>query len=137
MKKPGNGSDGEGWGQAGGGEPKTAEKILALFWGSPERAFFTSTALTALCFLSHICFLLLVGPPTYSALSKDSAFAYSSIPLFIGVVLFLAAIYSFRRIESHSGFHIAVFVLAIIFGSLTIHGLIGFTMHLVRRSYGI
>src|ERR1700732_1643398 len=86
MKKPGNWGDGEGRGQAGGGEPEKPEKTLALFQRSPEGALFRSSALTTFSWLGHIFFLLLVDPLKYLDISRDRALTYSIIPLFAGVV---------------------------------------------------
>ena len=137
MKKPGNWGDGEGRGQAGGGEPEKPEKTLALFQRSPEGALFRSSALTTLSWLSHIFFLLLVDPLKYLDISRDRALAYSIIPLFAGVVFLWDAIYNFRRIEARSVFHTILLIFALIFGGLSIVGLSGFVLRLVRRSYGI
>jgi hypothetical protein len=74
---------GEGLGHAGGDEPKKPEETSAQFWRSPEVVFFISATLTVFCFLSHFFYLLLVEPSQSSTLSKESVFAYSSIPLFM------------------------------------------------------
>jgi hypothetical protein len=76
MKKPGNWGDGEGRGQAGGGEPEKPEKTLALFQRSPEGALFRSSALTTFSWLGHIFFLLLVDPLKYLDISRDRALTY-------------------------------------------------------------
>jgi hypothetical protein len=136
MRKLGEGGGGEG-SVAGGNGPEKVEKSSAQFWRSPEGVFFISAALTVLCFLGHILFLLLTEPSRYSTLSKESAFAYSSIPLFIGMVFFVAAILTFRRIKVYSALHIIAIIFVIVFGSLTVHGLIGFVTHLLRTSYGL
>jgi hypothetical protein len=136
MRKLGNGGGGEGW-AVGGNEPGKPEKSSGHFGRSPERAFFVSAALTVFCFLGHILFLLLTEPSRYSTLSKESAFAYSSIPLFIGMVFFVTAILTFRKIRVYSAFHIIGIILVIVFGSLTVHGLIGFVTHLLQTSYGL
>src|ERR1700736_3666138 len=128
MMKPGNGSS-EGRGQAGGGAPKKPEKTFPFFPLSPEGALFVSSALTVFSFLSHIFFLLLVDPWRVLDFSKESAMAYSTIPLCFGVVFLLAAIYSFIRIESRSIFHVIVLIFAVAFGSFSIHGLLGFVHH--------
>jgi len=135
MRKLGDGG-GEEW-AAGGNEPEKPEKTSARFWRSPEGVFFISAALTVLCFLGHILFLLHAEPSRYSTLSKDSAFAYSSIPLFIGMVFFVAAILNFRRIKVYSASHIIAIIFVIVFGSLIVHGLIGFGTHLLRTSHGL
>ena len=137
MRKLGEGRDGEGRGQAGGGEPEKPEKTLALFQRSPEGALFRSSALTTVSWLSHILFLLLVDPLKYLDISRDRALAYSIIPLFAGVVFLWDAIYNFRRIEARSVFHTILLIFALILGGLSIVGLSGFVLRLVRRSYGI
>jgi hypothetical protein len=136
MKKLGDWGEGEEW-APGGNEPQKPEKTLARFWRSPETMFFISAALTVLCFLSHIFFLLLAEPSRHSAFSKESAFAYSSIPLLIGTVFLVAAILNFRKIKVYNAFHVVAIIFVIIFGSLIVHGLIGFAMHLLRTSYGL
>jgi hypothetical protein len=137
MRKLGEGGDGEGRGQTGGGEPEKPEKTLALFQRSPEGALFRSSALTTFSWLNHIFFLLLVDPMKYLDISRDRALAYSIIPLIAGVVFLWDAIYNFRRIEARSVFHTILLIFAIIFGGLSIVGLSGFVLRLVRRSYGI
>ena len=128
MTKPGNGSS-EGRGQAGGGAPKKPEKTFPFFPLSPEGALFVSSALTVLSFLSHIFFLLLVDPWRVLDFSKESAMAYSTIPLCFGVVFLLASIFSFIRIESKSMFYVIIFIFPLIFGSFSLHGLFGFAHH--------
>ena len=127
MTKPGNGS-GEERGQAGGGAPKKPE-TFPFFPLSPEGALFVSSALTVFSFLSHIFFLLLVDPWRVLDFSKESAMAYSTIPLCFGVVFLLSAIYSVIKIDSRSIFHIILFIFALIFGSFSVHGLLGFLHH--------
>jgi hypothetical protein len=136
MRKLGEGSR-EAFGHAGGDKPKKPEKTSAQFWRSPEGVFFMSAILTVFCFLSHFFYLLLVEPSQSSALSKESMFVYSSIPLFIGMVFFVAAILSFRKITYYSTFQVIVLMVVIIFGSLIIHGLIVFHTYLLRTLYGI
>lgn len=128
MTKPGNGG-GEGRRQAGGGAPKKSEKTFPFFPRSPEGALFISSALTVLCFLIHVFFLFLVDPWRVLDIAKESALAYSTIPLCFGVVFLLLAIYSFILIESRSVFHVLVLLFAAIFGSFSIHGLLGFVHH--------
>jgi hypothetical protein len=128
MTKPKNGGS-EGRGQARGGAPRKPEKSLALFPRTPEGALFISSALTVFSFSSHIVFLLLVDPWRVLDIPKESAMAYSTIPLCFGVVFVLSAIYSFIRIESKSIFHVIVLISAVAFGSFGIHGLLGFVHH--------
>jgi hypothetical protein len=128
MTKPGNGS-GEGRGEAGGGSPKKPEKPFPLIPRTPERALVISSALTVVSFLSHFFFLLLVDPWRVLDFSKESALAYSTIPLCFGVVFLLCAIYSFIRIESRSSVHVILLIVTAVFGSFSIHGLLGFLHH--------
>ena len=128
MTKPGNGS-GEERGQAGAGAPKEPQKTFLLFPRSPEGALFISSALTVFSFLSHIFFLFLVDPWRVLVIDKESALAYSMIPLGFGIVFLVSAIYSFIRIESKSIFHVIVLIFAAAFGSFSIHGLLGFVHH--------
>jgi hypothetical protein len=79
--------------------------------------------------LSHIFFLFLVDPWRVFDIPKEDALAYSTIPLGFGVVFLLAAIYSFIRIESKSMFYVIVFIFPLIFGSFSLHGLLGFVHH--------
>jgi hypothetical protein len=128
MANPKNGGS-EGRGQARGGAPRKPDKSLALFPRSPEGALFISSALTVFSFLSHIVFLLLVDPWRVWDISKESAMAYSTIPLGFGVVFLLAAIYSFVRIDSRSIVHLILLIFAVAFGSFSVHGLLGFVHH--------
>jgi hypothetical protein len=127
MTKPGNGSS-EGRGKAGGA-PENPEKTFPFFPRSPEAALVISSALTVVSFLSHIFFLLLVDPWRVLEISKESALTYSTIPLCLGVVFLLSAIYSFIRIESRSVVHIIILIFAVVFGSFSVHGLLGFVHH--------
>ena len=128
MTKPGTGSS-EGRGRAGSGAPRKPEKTYPFFPRTPERALFISSALTVVSFLSHIFFLLLVDPWRVLDFSKESAMAYSTIPLCFGVVFLLSTIYSFIKIESKSIFHVIILICAVAFGSFSIHGLLGFVHH--------
>jgi hypothetical protein len=114
----GNGDGGKGQGEAGGGEAAKPERALAPFWRSPEGALLISTMLTALSFLGHSVFLLLVEPLRYLEISGANALAYATIPSFIGVVSFLSAVLKFIRIEHRSDFHIVILICAIVFGGL-------------------
>src|SRR6202022_2137193 len=122
MTEPKNGSS-EGRGQASGGAP------LALVPRSPEGALVITSALTVFSFLSHIFFLLLVDPWRVLDISKESAMAYSTIPLCFGVVFLLAAVYSVTKINSRSIFNVILFIFALIFGSFCLHGIFGFVHH--------
>jgi hypothetical protein len=102
MTKLGEGGGSEGLGHGGVGEPKNQEKTSAQFWRSPEALFFITATLTVFCFLSHFLYLLFIEPSQSSVLAKEKVFAYSSIPLFTGMVFFVAAILSFRKIKYYS-----------------------------------
>jgi len=128
MTKPGNGGS-EGRRQAAGGAQIKPEKTFPFFPLSPEGALFISSALTVFSFLSHIFFLLLVDPWRVLDISKESAMAYSTIPLCFGVVFLLVAIYSFIKIDSRSIFHVILFIFSLIFGSFCLHGIFGFVHH--------
>jgi hypothetical protein len=125
MTNPKNGGN-EGRGQARGGAP------LALVPRSPEGALVITSALTVFSFLSHFFFLLLVDPWRVLDISKESAMAYSTIPLGFGVVFLLAAIYSFVRIDSRSIVHLILLIFAVAFGSFSVHGLLGFVHHFLN-----
>ena len=131
MTKPKNGGS-EGRGQPRGGAPRKPERSFPLFPRSPEGALFISAALTVFSFLSHIVFLLLVDPWRVLDIPKESAMAYSTIPLGSGVVFLLLAIYSFIRIETRSIVHIVLLIFAAAFGSFSIHGLLGFAHHYLK-----
>ena len=126
MTRPGNGSS---EGRAGGGAPGKPETTLPFIPLSPEGLFVLSSALTVVSFLSHIFFLFLVDPWRVLDFTKEDALAYSTIPLGFGVIFLLAAIYSFIRIESKSMAYVIVFIFPLIFGSFSLHGLIGFVHH--------
>ncbi|MGH6835415.1 MAG: hypothetical protein ACREC9_07665 [Methylocella sp.] len=131
MTKPGNGSS-ERRGRAGGGAPMKPEKTFPFFPRSPEKALVISSALTVLSFLIHFFFLLLVDPWRVLAIPKEDALTYSTIPLGFGVVFLLLTIYSFIKIESRSIFHVIILILAVAFGSFSIHGLLGFARHYLK-----
>jgi hypothetical protein len=124
MTKRGNGGS---EGQAGG--PITPAKTFPLIPRTPEGALIITSALTVVSFLSHIFFLLLVDPWRVLAITKESALAYSTIPLCFGVVFLLSAIYSFIKIDSRSIFHVILLIFAVAFGSFSFHGLLGFAHH--------
>jgi hypothetical protein len=136
MTKPGNGRAEQ---RAGGGAPMNPEKTFPLIPRTPERALVISSALTVVSFLSHIFFLFLVDPWRVLEIPKEDALAYSTIPLCFGVVFFVAAIYSFTRIESKSMFYVIILIIPLIFGSFSLHGLFGFVHHylnlMVLESY--
>jgi hypothetical protein len=116
---------------------KKQEKTSAQFWLSPEALFFITATLTVFCFASHFLYLSFVEPSQSSVLAKEKVFAYSSIPLFTGMVFFVAAILSFRKIKYYSSLHVLVLIVVIVFGSFIIHGLIVFHTYLLRTLYGI
>jgi hypothetical protein len=137
MRKLGEGGGSKGLGHTGDNELKKPEKTSAQFWRSPEALFFISATLTVFCFLSHFFYLLFVEPSQSSTLSKENVFVYSSIPLFIGMVFFVAAILSFRKIKYYSSLQVFVLIIVIVFGSFIIHGLIVFHTYLLRTLHGI
>jgi hypothetical protein len=124
MTKPGNGSS-----ERRAGTPMKPEKTFPLIPRTPERALVISSALTVVSFLSHFFFLILVDPWRVLDIAKESALAYSTIPLGFGVIFLMAAIYSFIRIDSKSIFHVIVLIFAVAFGSFCFHGLLGFVHH--------
>jgi hypothetical protein len=131
MTKPGSGSS-ERQRQAGGRAPNAPEKPakpFPFFPRSPERALFISTALTVVSFLSHFFFLVLVHPWRILDMPKEDALTYSTIPLGFGVVFLVSAIYSFVKIESRSVVHLVILIIAVVFGSFSFHGLLGFAHH--------
>lgn len=137
MKKPEDADTGEGWERAGGGgEPGKPGSAATALQRSAERALFISTALLAVCFLSHILFLFLVEPLRYINISKEEAMTYSGIPLLIGFVFLPLAIYNFTKLESRTLLHIIALIFVFIFGSLTVQGLAGVGMHLIGMPHG-
>jgi hypothetical protein len=133
MAKSGNGGS-ERRGQAGGApnSPRKLEKTFPLFPRSPERALVISSALTVFSFLSHFFFLVLVHPWRVLDMPKEDALTYSTIPLGIGVVFLVSAIYSFVKIESRSVVHLIILIIAVAFGSFSFHGLLGFVHHYIN-----
>ena len=104
-------------------------KPFPLIPRTPERALIITSALTVVSFLGHLLFLFLVDPWKVLVIDKESALAYSMIPLVFGLVFLVAAIYSFIRIESKSIFHVIVLIFAVAFGSFSFHGLLGYLHH--------
>lgn len=134
MAKLGNGGS-ERRGQAGGRVPNAQSrpaKPFPFFPRSPERALVISSALTVVSFLSHFFFLVLVHPWRVLDLPKEDALTYSTIPLGIGVVFLVSAIYSFIKIESRSVVHVILLIFALVFGSFALHGLLGFARHYLK-----
>jgi hypothetical protein len=131
MTMPGDGSS-EERGQAGGGAPMMPAKTFPLIPRTPERALVITSALTVVSFLIHFFFLFLVDPWRVLVISKEDALAYSMIPLCFGVVFLALAIYSFIRIESKSILHVIVLLFAVVFGSFSFHGLLGFAHHYLK-----
>jgi hypothetical protein len=121
-------------GQSGDGEPKKPDNDSNPRRSSPERALVISSVFVITCFLVHILILFLVQPFKVLPLSKLNAYAYSSIPLGMGIVFLLDAIANFRRIESRSFIHLFPFMLAVIFGGLSIQGLLGFIIYFIRHA---
>jgi hypothetical protein len=137
MRKLGEGGRSNGLGHTGDNELKKPEKTSAQFWRSPEAVFFITATLTVFCFLSHFLYLSFVEPAQSSILAKEKVFAYSSVPLSIGLVFLVAAIVSFRKIKYYSSLQVLVLIVVIVFGSFIIHGLIVFHTYLLRTLYGI
>jgi hypothetical protein len=134
MRKLESGGDGEGQGYGGNGVPKKPERSLEIASRSPAKRFYIWTALTAFSFLSHILFLFLIDPLKVFSLAKAHAYAYSGIPLVLGLVCLLFTILSFRRITPRTEIHYAVLIVAIIFGSLTIQGIAGIVRFFAKGS---
>lgn len=109
--------------------PRKQGSAFPLFPRSPERALIISSALTVVSFLSHFFFLVLVDPWRVLDIPKEDALTYSTIPLGFGVVFLVSAIYSFVKIESRSVVHIIVLIIAVVFGSFSFHGILGFVHH--------
>ncbi len=127
-------NQGEDDGRQGGSEPRDPKK------GSPRagsaRALAISAALVVSCFLVHVLVLVLVDPFKVLHLSKLNAYALSSIPLAMGLVFSFDAITNFLRLGSRSAAHFVSFLLVILFGSFSVHGLLGFILYLVRHPPG-
>jgi len=126
MKTQGDGS----WGQ--GSEPRRPEKESRP--RSPAQALAISSTLVVIFFLVHMLILFLVNPLNILNLSKLNAYAISSIPLGMGLVFLVDAITNFRRIEVHSGVHFVPFLLAIVFGGLSIQGILGCLIYVARHA---
>jgi hypothetical protein len=116
---------GKGQGHGGGGTPEKPDENSGSVSRSSAKWLYIWAALTALCFLVHLLFLFLVEPLKVLALSKAQAYAYSGIPLLLGIACFLLTILSFRKITPRFELHIAVLIGAIIFAGLNIQGVIG------------
>src|ERR1700730_15464837 len=101
--------EGGGGGQAygGGGGPKNPEKSGEIASRASAKWLYIGTARTALSFLSHILFLFLVEPLKVFSLTKADAYAYSGIPLLLGIASFLFTILSFWRTTPRSATHVA------------------------------
>jgi hypothetical protein len=111
---------------------KKPEKTLAFFQRGPEGALLRSSSLTVVSFLIHILFLLFADPANYSHLSKDTIFAYSSIPLYFGAMFLILSVYYFIKIQKRSVLHIVLLLVALSFGSMSLQGLLGIAMHYVK-----
>jgi hypothetical protein len=127
-----DGGDGAG-GRKDGGEPARPENGSPQPRGSHARALALSSGVVVICFLLHILILFLVQPLKVLHLSKLNAYAVATIPLGMGLVFFRDAIINFRRLESRSPVHLVSFMLAIVFGGLSIQGFLGFLIYLVRH----
>jgi|SRR5579875_609348 hypothetical protein len=111
--------------------------VLAMLPRTREKTLFVSAALTVLCFLIHIFFLLLVNPWRVLDLSKETAYLLSGIPLGFGAMFFGLSVYSFIKIEERSAVHILVLLVAISLGSMCIQGLLGLGLHYLMPSLGL
>ena len=126
--KPGNGSS-ERRGEAGGGPPRKPRKPFPFIPRSPRGLLVISSVLTVVCFVSHIVFLLLVDPWRVLDIAKEDALAFSTIPVFFGVIFALSALYNYTKIEDRSVVHVILLVFALVVGSFCLHGLFGFVNH--------
>jgi hypothetical protein len=126
-----------GEGQAyGGGGPKKPQKSGEIASRASANWLYIGTALTALSFLSHILFLFLVEPLKVFSLTKADAYAYSGIPLLLGIACFLFTLFSYWRTTPRSELQVAALIGAIIFGSLNIQGVAGIIMFFAKGQHG-
>ncbi len=124
----------EGSGTQGDDEPKGPESKPARPRRSHARALVISSALVVICFLVHIFILFMIDPTTVQNFSKLNTYALGSIPLAMGLVFFFDAITHFRKIEARSPVHLVPLLFAVVFGGLSIQGLLGFMIYLVRHT---
>lgn len=103
-----------------------------FFGGSPGRALFKTSMLTAFCFLVHILFLFLVNPLNVVPLSKEDVYLYGAIPLCFGVIFFASSVYNFIIIEERSVSHVLLLLVSLSFGSMSLQGLLGLAMHYIK-----
>ena len=136
MRQLETGGQGDGGAYGGGSGPRKPGMNGEAASGSSAKWFYIGTALTALCFLIHILFLFLVEPLKYVPLSKADAYAYSGIPLLVGIACLIFTIVSFRRITPRSEIHVVVLIGAIIFGSLNLQGTAGIIMFFAKGPHG-
>jgi carbon starvation protein CstA len=127
-----NKHEGSGAGQSGGG-PKQPQEEPRQSRTDHARALAISAALVVLFFVVHVLVLVLVDPLKILPLSKLNAYAASIIPLGMGLVFCYDAIVNFLRIEKRSAVQFAWFLVAILFGSFSIHGLLGFILFVIRH----
>lgn len=112
------------WGQEE--KPEPSEE------GFFEKSLKVSAALAAVSFLTHIFFLLLVDPWFILPLSKESAIVYGAVPLAFGLIFALFSILSFTQIPERRGLHILLLLAAVIFGTLSLQGLLGSALHYAK-----
>lgn len=124
----------EGTEAKGSGAPRGLERKPPQPRGSHTRALVMSSALVVMCFAAHLLVLFMVEPSTAQNFSKLNAYALGSIPLAMGLVFFFDAITNFRKIESRSPVHLVPLLFAVVFGGLSIQGLLGFMIYLVRHT---
>jgi hypothetical protein len=129
MQTPEDGDDGRD-----GGEPREPGKGPLPATHDVARALSISATLVVLCFVVHILVLVLVDPLRVLPVSKLNAFALSSIPLAMGLVFAFDAITSFMRLEARSAGHFVAFLLVVLFGSFSVHGLLGFILYVARHA---
>lgn len=121
-----------GGGGQGGGEPRP-EREPRQSGVDPARALAISSALIVFFFVVHVLVLVLVDPLKVLPLSKLNAYAASIVPLGAGLVFLYDAVTNFLRIEKRSAVQFAWFLLAVLFGSFSIHGLLGFILFVIRH----
>jgi uncharacterized membrane protein YesL len=112
---------------------KRKENILPRFAYSLEKVLFLSAVLTFVFFLIHVGFLVLVDPLRLLPFSKEDALTYSAIPMFFGVLCLITAMYCFIKMERRTISHIALLLVALSFGSMSLQGLLGVGTHYVMQ----
>jgi hypothetical protein len=123
----------DGSGGQGRGERDRPERDEPPSGVDHARVLALSSALVVMLFLAHVLVLVLVDPLKILHLSKLNAYAVSSVPLAMALVFAVDAIESFLRLEARTAWHLAWFLLVVLFGSFSVHGLFGFILYLVRH----